>query len=99
MDYLLTVIGNAAVDPIFREDLLLNPRETIDAWGLRLTKGEVELMEEMFGSNQDLLEERFEALEEVLYGNLNQPEVGKCDKPCRMSISQPIPLPKIPKAA
>jgi hypothetical protein len=99
MDYLLTVIGNAAVDPVFRKDLLSNPRETIDAWGLRLTKGEVELMEEMFGSNKELLNDRFEALEDVLYGNLNQPKTGRCDKPCRMSISQPIPLPKIPKAA
>jgi hypothetical protein len=99
MDYLLTVIGNAVVDPLFREDLLLNPRATIDAWGLRLTKGDVEMMDAMFDRRRDELEEKFRALEKVLYENLGERLMAKCDKPCRMSISRPNPLPKIPKAA
>ena len=99
MDFLVTVIGNAAVDPDFREDLLRNARETIDAWGLRLTKGEVEMMNAMFGSRKEELGAIFKALEDVLYANLDKVKEARCDKPCRMSISQPIPLPKIPKAA
>jgi hypothetical protein len=99
MDFLLTVIGNAAVDPLFREDLLLNPRATIDEWGLRLTKGDLQMMEAMFGRRQDELEQRFKALEDLLYDNLDEVKAAKCDRPCRMSLSRPNPLPKIPKAA
>lgn len=99
MDFLLTVIGNAAVDDLFRQDLLLNPRETIDAWGLRLTKGDVEIMEAMFNRRQDELEDCFQALEDVLYENLSTVITASCRRPCRMSLSRPIPLPKISKAA
>jgi len=99
MDFLITVIGNAAVDFEFRNRLLLNPVETINAWGLRLTKGEVELMNEMFGSRTEDLKRTFQALEDVLYNNLGQPKVGRCNKPCKMSISPPNPLPTIEKAA
>jgi hypothetical protein len=95
MDFLLTVIGNAAVDFEFRDRLLLNPVETINAWGLRLTKGEVELMEEMFGSRTEDLKKTFQALEDVLYENLGQPKIGKCNKPCRMTIFRPNPLPTV----
>ena len=48
MDLLVTVIGNAVVDPQFRSRLLQNPRAAIDEWGFRLTKGEVEMLEAMF---------------------------------------------------
>jgi hypothetical protein len=99
MDFLLTVIGNAAVDPIFREDLLLNPRRTIDEWGFRLTKGELEMLKAMFGNRQAELERTFKALEDVLYKNLDELKLGRCDRPCRMSLSRPDPLPTIPKAA
>lgn len=99
MDFLITVIGNAAVDPGFREDLLKNARKTIDAWGLRLTKGDVEMMNAMFGSRTKELEEKFKALEDVLYDNLDRDKEAKCDRPCRMSISQPGSLPTIQRAA
>jgi len=94
MDFLLTVIGNAAVDDEFRKDLLINPVETIDAWGLRLTKGEVDMAKEMFGHRQNDLESTFAALEDVLYGNLMGTPMA-CNRPCRMSLSRPNPLPTI----
>jgi hypothetical protein len=100
MDFLVSVIGNAAVDYEFRERLLKNPVETINAWGLRLTKGEVEMAKAIFGSRTKDLAETFEALEDVLYDNLDHWTEKKCRRPCRMSISQPDPLPTIepPKA-
>jgi len=94
MDFLLTVIGNAAVDDVFRQDLLISPVETIDAWGLRLTKGEVEMAKEMFGRRQKDLERTFAALEDVLYGNLEGTPLA-CNRPCRMTLSRPHPLPTI----
>jgi len=88
MDLLVTVIGNAAVDPLFREKLLENPRDAIDTWGFRLTKGEIEMLEAMFTERQDL-KERFKALENALYENLEQLIPEACDRPCRMSVSRP----------
>jgi hypothetical protein len=93
MDLLVTVIGNAAVDPVFREELLANPRAAIDLWGFRLTKGEVELLDAMFTHRQTELNERFEALENVLYENLRG-VIYACDKPCHMSVSRPLALKK-----
>jgi hypothetical protein len=93
MDFLVTVIGNAAVDPIFRKEFLAAPRKTIDRWGFRLTKGDVEMMEAMFGSEREMLEEKFQELEDILYDNLNR-ETFMCDRPCRMSVSNPDVLKK-----
>jgi len=93
MDFLVTVIGNAAVDPIFRKQFLADPRKAIDRWGFRLTKGDVEMMEAMFGSEQKILEERFKELEDILYDNLNR-KIFMCDRPCRMSVSHPDVLKK-----
>jgi len=95
MDFLLTVIGNAAVDYQFRERLLINPVQTINAWGLRLTKGEVEMAEAIFGRRTKDLAETFKALEDVLYDNFDHWTGKKCRRPCRMSLSQPNPLPTI----
>ena len=92
MDLLVTVIGNAAVDPLFREKLLANPRESIDTWGFRLTKGEIEMLEAMFTKKQEKLEEKFKALENALYENLEQLIPKACDRPCRMSVSRPSKL-------
>jgi hypothetical protein len=92
MDLLVTVIGNAVVDPLFREELLANPRAAIDTWGFRLTKGEVEIMEAMFSSHQTVLREKFLGLEEALYKNL---EIFACDKPCRMAVSRPVAFKKV----
>jgi hypothetical protein len=93
MDLLVTVIGNAAVDPVFREELLANPRAALDLWGFRLTKGEVELMDAMFTHRKTELNERFEGLENVLYENLRG-VIYACDKPCHMSVSRPLALKK-----
>lgn len=78
MDLLITLIGNAAVDPIFRKRFLAEPLETADAYGFRLTKGEVDLLQQVFTKSQrSELERSFEALEKVLYLNVG----GGCKKP------------------
>ncbi|MGB6249799.1 MAG: hypothetical protein WCC78_02160 [Terriglobales bacterium] len=84
MNLLITVIGNAAVHPEFRKELLNDPLATIDRWGFHLTKGEVELLEKMFTKNLSKLRKNFEALENTLYGNL-----PPCPKPCSMSLYPP----------
>jgi len=94
MDFLVTVIGNAVVDPLFREELLANPRASIDTWGFRLTKGELEMLEVMFTNGQMELREKFRALEDVLYQNLEKLIPTACDRPCRMSVSRPLVLKK-----
>jgi hypothetical protein len=94
MDLLVTVIGNAVVDPLFRRELLADPRLAIDTWGFRLTKGEVEMLEAMFTDRQMELREEFAGLEEVLYKNLEKLILTPCDRPCRMSISRPLTLKK-----
>ena len=48
MDLLITIIGNAAVDPGFRQRLLNDPLRTADEYGFHLTKGEVEMLERVF---------------------------------------------------
>jgi len=76
MDLLITVIGNAVADPIFRAKLLENPLQAIDDWGFRLTKREVGVLEGMFaelnGENRDLLARLFKPLEDILYKNLEE---------------------------
>jgi hypothetical protein len=92
MDFLLTVIGNAVVDPEFRRQLLADPQSTIDRWGLRLIKGDVELMEAIFKPEKvELrveLKKTFEALEDAVYKNIEH-SGHMCKKPCRMSIFPP----------
>ncbi|MGA7645539.1 MAG: hypothetical protein WBW01_03445 [Terriglobales bacterium] len=84
MNLLITIIGNAAVHPEFRKELLNDPLATIDRWGFHLTKGEVELLEKMFTKDlSELLNKSFEALEDLLYKNL------PCPKPCSMSLYPP----------
>ena len=87
MDLLITVIGNAAVDPNFRKRFLDNPIETLDRYCIRLTKGDFEMMEEVFtnadAKQKKALEEAFSLLEKQLY-------VGKtCPHPCVWSIYPP----------
>jgi len=48
MDFLVTLIGNAVVDPIFRERFLNNPIDTADEYGFRFTKSDFEIMTTMF---------------------------------------------------
>jgi len=92
MDLLVTVIGNAVVDSLFREELLANPRQAVDNWGFRLTKGEVEMLEAMFSTAKSELKEKFLGLEDALYTNLENLILSPCDRPCRMSVSRPLVL-------
>ena len=93
MDFLLTVIGNAVVDPEFRKQLLADPRSTIDRWGLRLIKGDVELMEAIFKLPKEELrvelDKKFKVVENAVYHNIAKHPEYMCKKPCRMSISPP----------
>jgi hypothetical protein len=84
MDLLVTVIGNAVADAEFRERLLKDPLTAVDNWGFRLTKGEVDMMEELLHRESvEQLRDKFEALRETLYG-------ASCPKsPCRMSAYPP----------
>jgi len=50
METLVTLIGNAAVDPFFRRRLLDNPVDIVDAYGFRFTKGDFEVMKALFAN-------------------------------------------------
>ena len=85
MDLLVTVIGNAVADAEFRERLLKDPLATLDKWGFRLTKGEVDMMEELLGNGtKEALRNKFQALHEALYGENLCPR-----KTCKMSAYPP----------
>ena len=98
MDFLITVIGNAAVDPIFRGRFLSDPVDTIDHYGIHLTKGEFELMLTVFANltpdEKYQMEEAFSELERILYLK------KQCTHPCLWSIYPPPELrATYPKAA
>ncbi len=90
MDLLITVIGNAAVDPTFRTRFLNNPIDTVDHYGIRLTKGDFEMMQTVFGAltpdEKQQLDQAFSTLETVLYQKV------PCDHPCRWSLYPPAEL-------
>jgi hypothetical protein len=44
MDHLIMLIGDAAVDPNFRDKFFENPIEVAEQYGFRFTKGEFEMM-------------------------------------------------------
>ena len=89
MDLLVTLIGNAAVDPFFRKRFLDNPVDTADEYGFRLTKGEFEMMKTVFAdltqTEKNALQEAFVALENLLYKQLDR----VCPRPCAWSIFPP----------
>lgn len=91
MNLIITVIGNAAVDPDFRKSLMKDPLATIDAWGFRLTKGEVEMLEAVFRPDAPELAAAFQKLEDQLYATLEKHLVPKvrCVKPCKWSLYAP----------
>ena len=104
MDLLITLIGNAAVDPGFRELFLCDPLGTADNYGFRLTKGDFQIMTAMFTNlneeERTSLENAFKALENLLYGKmenaaLTPPPKTKCTKPCTLSLYPPRVLPKL----
>jgi hypothetical protein len=90
MDLLVTVIGNAAADPEFRARLLDNPRKTVDDYGFRLTKGEVELLTMIFTPSMKAdLDRNFGLLQGTLYKPLI--DGGVChNPPCRFSVATPM---------
>ena len=100
MDLLVTVIGNAVVHPDFREALLKDPLEAIDAWAFRLTKGEEEMLIQIFGhaekkEERKEMEQKLYELETLVYKYIVPP----CGKPCRMSIPAPLHVRKAAKKA
>ncbi|MBI3476982.1 MAG: hypothetical protein HY010_14720 [Acidobacteria bacterium] len=95
MDLLITVIGNAVADSVFREKLLKEPVKTLDDWGFRLTKREVGLLEEIFAELTDEgihdLADRFDCLGKALYRNIDGAMARKVapicpQKNCPMSV-------------
>jgi len=96
MDLLVTLVGNAAVDPGFRKKFLDDPLGTADAYGFRLTKGDFEIMYTVFYNLTDTqkaeLDRVFHALEIALYSKLDAVAAlppKRCMKPCGWSIFPP----------
>ena len=50
---LIAIIGNAVLDPDFRQELLSNPVATAEDYGFQLTRGEAEELEKL-ASNKGL---------------------------------------------
>jgi len=93
MELLVTLIGNASVDPFFRRRFLDNPVDTVDEYGFRLTKGDFEMMKAMFAdltqTEKADVEQAFVTLENWLYKKLDSYEISKCGRPCYLSIFPP----------
>ncbi len=91
MELLITLIGDLAVDPNFRKEFLANPSGTIDRYGFRLTKGDYEMMMQVFGkltqAQIDEFDRAFAILQDKLYAKLAQQ--GPCKPPCFWSIHLP----------
>jgi len=92
MDLLITLIGNAVVDPFFRKRFLDNPVDIVDHYRFRLTKGEFELLQTVFvglePQEKEKLEKAFSVLQEILYV-----KIGPCPKPpCLWSLYPPTEL-------
>lgn len=96
METLVTLIGNAAVDPYFRKGLLNDPVDIVDKYGFRLTKGDFEMMKALFTDFKDNEKEEmngaFDKLEGLVYQRLEPVMGGKCGHPCRLSIFPPPEL-------
>lgn len=101
MDVLITLIGDAAVDPNFRKEFLANPSGTIDRYGFRLTKGDYDLMMQVFGKLTPTqiveLDHAFATLQDKLYAKLAQQQ-GPCKPPCFWSIHLPENVAALRKA-
>lgn len=84
MELLITLIGNAAVNPTFRQRFLEDPAQTVKNYGFRLTKGEHELMMTVFGKlsseEKQGYEDAFSVLQVKLYTKTG------CPTPCHWSI-------------
>jgi len=87
MDLLITLIGNAVVDPAFRARFLADPLGIADAYGFRMTKAEVDLMLAVFTQEPDTItsfETSFHQLQETLYARQQCPT-----PPCGWSLYPP----------
>ena len=97
MDFLITLIGNAVVDPNFREMFLTDPDQTINRYRFCLTKGDYELMMRVFTNLNDKektdMRKAFAVLEDQLYIR-----VQPCTKPCFWSIHLPEEPAGVPAA-
>jgi len=91
MDFLVTLIGNAVVDPIFRERFLNKPVDTADEYGFRFTKSDFEIMTTMFvgltQTEKNALKQQFKALQDMLLEKVIQRKA--CRPPCALSIYPP----------
>lgn len=90
MDLLITVLGNAVVHQGFRDKLLKgDPVKEAEKWGFRLTKGDQELLRQIFiedaqhAGHKAELQRTLECLETSIYRQL------PCGKPCNMSVLEP----------
>jgi hypothetical protein len=94
MDFLVTLIGNAVVDPVFRKRILNNPIDTADEYGFRFTKSDFEMMKTMFvgltQTEKNDLEQQFKVLQDMLLKKIVQLVPQKvCHPPCALSIYPP----------
>jgi len=96
MELLVTLIGNAAMDPFFRKHLLDDPVQIVDAYGFRLTKGDFEMMTAMFAKLEETdkahLNQAFQTLENLLYRKVEAIPHITCPRPCRPSLFPPPEL-------
>jgi len=90
MDLLITVLGNAVVHEGFRNKLLEgDPVKEAEKWGFRLTKGDQELLRQIFmednqhAGHKAELRRTLVGLETSVYRQL------LCGKPCNMSVLEP----------
>ena len=94
MDLLITVLGNAVVHDKFRETLFNgDPVAAVEAWGFRLTKGDNELLREIFKGDRIYINDlkgKFNELYEQVYKNI----LSNCGRPCKMSVDPPVCQPR-----
>lgn len=97
MDLLITVLGNAVAQDQFRETLFRgDPVAAVEAWGFRLTKGENEMLKDIFTGDDAYLEKLNKLFDELG----TQVHIRVCAKPCKMSVGPPVCAPSpIEKAA
>jgi hypothetical protein len=93
MDLLITLIGNAAVDPFFRERFLKDPVDTADEYGFHFIKGDFEMMKDVFvgitPAEKSDLEKAFKSLQDLLYKNVQSAGRNPCGPPCKWCIYPP----------
>ncbi len=92
---LLVIIGNAAVDPIFRAALFKDSLAIARRYGFQLTKFEARVLKKVFRSeNAAKLELAFKALQDALHSSLPLNRdcniVLMCKRPpCYLSMAAP----------